>query len=280
MQTRIMRRVFSELLGKEMLVPDPLKRIVSLSPAVTETLFILGMGESIVGVTEFCFRPQEARGKRIVATYSTVDLQALSSLDPELILSMTGFQRKSAFDLSTRFNVYPIPLPVSVAHIIGSVIEVGLVTGRYDEARSLALKMTKTVGALEPARRFVKTYVELDLDGPTSFGAYSYITDALYLAGGRNVLADEPCNWLAPDPERITAEDPEVIIYEPRISEPFEDEDARRVFVKRGWSNISAVRNGRIFVPPQRPLGFLAHHGPSFVAEAIPWLRKVLSSVS
>lgn len=274
-----MRRVFSELLGKEILVPDPLKRIVSLSPAVTETLFTLGLGGSIVGVTEFCFRPQEARGKRIVGTYSTVDLEALSRLDPELILSMTGFQRQTAFDLSARFNVYPIPLPVSVAHIIGSVIEVGLVTGRHDEARRLALKMARTVGALEPARRFVKTYVELDLGGPTSFGAYSYITDALWLAGGRNVLATELCNWLVPDPKRIVAEDPKVIIYEPRISEPFEEEDLRRILVERGWSKISAVRNGHIFVCPQRPLDFLAHHGSSFVTEAIPWLKSMLSRV-
>jgi len=279
MQTGVARRVFSELLGKEVLVPDPLKRIVSLSPAVTETLFILGLDGSIVGVTEFCFRPQEARGKRIVGTYSTVDVEALSRLDPELIFSMTGFQRKLAFDLSTRFNVYPIPLPVSVADIIRSAVEVGLVTGRYDEARSLALKMMRIVAALEPAAGFVKTYVELDLGGPTSFGAYSYITDALWLAGGRNVLATEACNWLVPDPERIVAEDPEVIIYEPRISEPFEEKDLTRVLVKRGWGKISAVRNRRVFVTPQRPLDFLAHHGPSFVTESIPWLKRVLSGV-
>jgi len=192
---------------------------------------------------------------------------------------MTGFQRKLAFDLSARFNVYPIPLPVSVADIIGSVVEVGLVTGRYDEARRLALKMTRTVGALEPAAGFLKTYVELDLGGPTSFGAYSYITDALWLAGGRNVLATEACNWLVPDLERIVAEDPEVIIYEPRISEPFDEEDLTRVLVQRGWGKISAVRNRRVLVTPQRPLDFLAHHGPSFVTESIPWLKRVLSGV-
>jgi ABC-type Fe3+-hydroxamate transport system substrate-binding protein len=73
-----------------------------------------------------------------------------------------------------------------------------------------------------------------------------------------------------PDPKRILAEDPEVIIYEPRMSEAFEEEDLRRVLVERGWNKISAVRNGRIFVTPQRPLDFLAHHGPSFVTEAIP----------
>jgi len=279
MQAGAARRVFSELLGREVALPDRLKGIVSLSPAVTETLFILGLGGSILGVTEFCLRPQEARGKKIVGTYGKVDLEALSKLAPELILSMTGFQRRLAFDLSTRFNVYPIPLPVSVAGITGSVVEVGLVTNRYDEARRLASEMMGAINSLKPVERFVKTYVELDLGGPTSFGAYSYITDALWLAGGRNVLATEPCNWLVPDPKRILAEDPEVIIYEPRISEPFEEEDLTRIFVGRGWGKISAVRKGRVFITPQRPLDFLAHHGPSFVTEAIPWLRRVLSGV-
>jgi ABC-type Fe3+-hydroxamate transport system substrate-binding protein len=274
-----MRRVFSEVFGKEILVPDPLKKIVSLSPTVTETLFSIGLGASVVGVTSFCFRPQEARGRRIVSSYTAVDFETLSRLDPELILSTTGFQRQLVFDLSARFNVYPIPLPVSVADIIGLVIQVGLVTGRYDEARRLALKMTRTIGALEPARRFVRCYVELDLGGPTSFGAYSYITDALWLVGGRNVLAAEPCNWLVPDPKRITAEDPEVIIYEPRMSEPFEEERLRRLLVERGWGEVSAVRNGCVFVTPHGTLDFLAHHGPSFVTEAIPWLSRVMSSV-
>jgi ABC-type Fe3+-hydroxamate transport system substrate-binding protein len=53
-----MRHIFSELHGKEICVPDPLTRIVSLSPAVTETLFLLGLGESVVGVTQFRLRPQ------------------------------------------------------------------------------------------------------------------------------------------------------------------------------------------------------------------------------
>jgi ABC-type Fe3+-hydroxamate transport system substrate-binding protein len=184
-----------------------------------------------------------------------------------------------AFDLCTRFSVYPIPLPVSVADIIGSVIEAGLITGRYDESRRLALHLTRTVSAFASVKRPVRCYVEVDLGGPTSFGAYSYITDALCLAGGRNVLGGEPCNWLVPDPQRIVAEDPEVIIYEPRISEPFDEGNLRRLLAERGWSNISAVRNGHIFVTPQRPLDFLAHHGPSFVTEAIPWLRSVINRI-
>jgi ABC-type Fe3+-hydroxamate transport system substrate-binding protein len=273
-------RVFNELLGQEILVPDPLTRIVSLSPAATETLFMLGLGNSVIGVSAFCVRPPEARNKRIIGTYNTVDLEALSVLSPEIIFTTTGFQRKCAFNLSARFSVCPIPLPTSVAEIIGSVVEIGLVTGKYDEARHFASKLTRVVGAYESFERFARAYVELDLGAPASFGAYSYITDALFLAGGLNVFDHEPCSWLVPDSKRILAEDPEIIIYEPKMLEPFDEEKLRVLLVERGWASVSAVRNKRAFLVPGRPLDFLAHHGPSFVTDALPWLRKVMADIS
>jgi ABC-type Fe3+-hydroxamate transport system substrate-binding protein len=67
-------RIFNELLGEEIFVPEPLTRIVSLSPATTETLFMFGLGDSVVGVSAFCLRPQEARNRKILGTYSAVDL--------------------------------------------------------------------------------------------------------------------------------------------------------------------------------------------------------------
>lgn len=273
-------RVFNELLGKEIFVPEPLTRIVSLSPATTETLFMLGLGDSVVGVSAFCLRPPEAQNKRILGTYNTIDLEGLSILAPEIIFTTTGFQREFAFNLSARLNVYPTPLPTSVAEIIGCVVEIGLVTGRYDEARHLASKLTRVVGAYELVERLVRSYVELDLGAPTSFGAYSYITDALFLAGGLNVFGHEPCSWLVPDLRKVIAEDPEVMIYEPKMLEPFDEEKLQALLIGRGWTGMSAVRNKRTFLVPGRPLDFLAHHGPSFVTDALPWLRKVVAGIS
>jgi len=267
-------------LGKEIFVPEPLTRIVSLSPATTETLFMLGLGDSVVGVSAFCLRPPEAQNKRILGTYNTIDLEGLSILAPEIIFTTTGFQREFAFNLSARLNVYPTPLPTSVAEIIGCVVEIGLVTGRYDEARHLASKLTRVVGAYELVERLVRSYVELDLGAPTSFGAYSYITDALFLAGGLNVFGHEPCSWLVPDPKKVIAEDPEVMIYEPKMLEPFDEEKLQALLIGRGWTGMSAVRNKRTFLVPGRPLDFLAHHGPSFVTDALPWLRKVVAGIS
>ncbi len=65
----LMVRVFNEILGHEVDVPERPLRIVSFSPAITESLFMLGLGENVVGVSAFCARPAEAtRNVRSVAT--------------------------------------------------------------------------------------------------------------------------------------------------------------------------------------------------------------------
>ena len=84
-------------------IPDNPKRIISFSPAVTETLFMLGLGENIVGVSAFCARPEEARKKRKVGSYNSVSFDLLRSLHPDLIFTVTGYQREFALKLSETF---------------------------------------------------------------------------------------------------------------------------------------------------------------------------------
>jgi ABC-type Fe3+-hydroxamate transport system substrate-binding protein len=91
-----MVKVFSEVLGTEVPVPDSPRRIASFSPAATETLFQLGLGERVVGVTAFCARPSEARSKRKLGSYNTVRAEVLEELNPHLILTVTGYQRDGA----------------------------------------------------------------------------------------------------------------------------------------------------------------------------------------
>ena len=122
-----MAKVFNEVLGAEMSIPESPERIVSFSPAATETLFVLGLGEKVVGVSAFCARPAEARAKRKLGSYNTVRDEVLDELNPDLILTVTGYQREFAVRLSKRYPVYPLELPVSVAGIVDFVVKVGLV---------------------------------------------------------------------------------------------------------------------------------------------------------
>ena len=267
--------VFNEVLGRDVAVPDRPVRIVSLSPALTETLFMLGLGERVIGVSAFCARPEGARAKRKVGSYSTTNNDLLKEMKPDLILAITGYQRELALRMSTEFPVYPITLPVSVAGIVDMVVKLGLVVGETEKARELSARLIRELAPSRPTGRRLSAYVEIDLGGPVAFGAYSYITDALHFLGASTLFDDVRSEWLTPDLSRVASENPDVIFYEAKMYSKFGQQDLERLIDKRGWRNLDAISRGCCFLAPG-PLDFLAHHGPSFITDSIPWLSEKL----
>jgi iron complex transport system substrate-binding protein len=267
-------RLFNEVLGTEVLVPEGPERIVSFSPAATETLFQIGLGDKIVGVSAFCARPAEAKTKRRLGSYNTVRDEVLDELHPDLILTVTGYQREFALRLSKKYPVYPLELPVSVAGIIDFVVKVGLVAGSPGNGRELGKGLLRKLSTLGTTTH-VRSYVEIDLGGPVTFGSYSYITDAFRYLGSSQLCEAERSEWLTPDLGRVAENDPDAIFYEPKMYSKFREEDIDPLFRSRGWEGLRAVKLGNVFVTPG-PLDFLAHHGPSFITEALPWLEGKL----
>lgn len=269
-----MGRLFNEVLGTEVSIPEFPERIVSFSPAATETLFQVGLAKKVVGVSAFCARPSEAKTKRRLGSYNTVRDDVLDEIRPDLILTVTGYQRDFAVRLSKKYPVYPLELPVSVAGIVDFVVKVGLVAGAAEPARQLQSKLLKQLGKLGRTSR-LKAYVEIDLGGPVTFGSYSYITDAFRLLGCSHMYEEEPSEWLKPDLEEVAAADPDLIVYEPKMFSGFKEGDLLLLLRSRGWERLRATRLENVFVTPG-PLDFLAHHGPSFITEALPWLEGKL----
>jgi iron complex transport system substrate-binding protein len=203
-----MVRIFSEVLGKDLAIPDVPMRIVSLSPAITETLFLLGLEDRVVGVSNYCLRPSDVTTKRKVGSYSVADLATLAELKPDLILTTTGYQRSLSLSLSKDFTVYPLELPVSVAGIVDMVVKIGLVSGARSQARRLAKDLWSFISGLLELPSNLKVYIEDDLGGPVTFGAYSYVNDALSLMGASNIFGEEASVWLCPDFTEVMKRDP------------------------------------------------------------------------
>lgn len=275
-----MRKVYCELTHKELLLPDRCERIISFSPAVTEALFQMGLGDFVVGVSVYCVRPESARKKNIVGSYNSFKEDKLRELMPDIIFTTTGYQLELIEKLNDKFNVYPVRLPPSVSEIIATCFEVGVVAGYFSKAREIERKLTTELGNLiSSARKEVKprVYVEIDLGGPVTFGAYSYITDAIELLGGVNVFGEFPAEWLKPDDEIVKELNPDLIIYEPKMfSKRRERERILSMFNAR-FGDIKAVKEGKIFITPGI-YDFLAHHGPSFITEVMPWLKGIIDS--
>jgi len=268
--------IFNEVLGKNVTTPEKPTRIISLRPALTETLFMLGLGEKVIGVSAFCARPEGARVKRKVGSYSTTNIDLLREMKPDLILTITGYQRDLALKLSAEFPVYPLTLPLSVSGIIDMVVKLGLVVGEAEKAWELSSRLIREVANTRPTRKRLRTYVEIDLGGPVSFGAYSYITDSLHLLGASTLFDNARSEWLTPDLNKVASEDADVIFYEAKMYSKFSQQYLYRLIDKSGWRHRNAVMTGRYFLTPG-PLDFLAHHGPSFITDAIPWLSDRLA---
>ncbi len=273
-----MANLFSEVLGREVKVPDHPQRIISFSPAATEALFQIGLGGSLVGVSAFCARPAEARTKRRVGSYNTASTELLDEIAPDLIFAVTGYQRDFALNLSRRYAVYPLELPVSVAGIVDFVLKVGLVAGEPEAARELAGSLLRSLSTVGRARK-LSTYVEIDLGGPVTFGAHSYITDAIRLVGCSSLYEGQRLEWLKPDLEAVAESDPDVIIYEPKMFSKFGESDLDDLIRTRGWDRLRAVKAKNCLLTPG-PLDFLAHHGPSFITQTVPWLEKSLRNAA
>jgi ABC-type Fe3+-hydroxamate transport system substrate-binding protein len=104
------------------------------------------------------------------------------------------------------------------------------------------------------------------------------LTDALAYLGARNVFANQPYEWSQPNFEEVRRQDPDVILYEAKMYAPLTQETLLTRLHDRGWSDLRVVKEGNVVLTPG-PLDFLAHHGPSFIREVLPWLGEHLAAM-
>lgn len=263
--------------GSSVNIPEDPQRIVSFSPAITETLFELGIGDRLVGVSAFCSRPAATKNIRKVGSYGSTRIEVLDEINPDLVLTVSGFQKDLYEKLKERFPVYILELPSSVAGIIDMVSRVGIVTNRKDEARNLEFQMIKIFSSIRKHPE-LRGYLEIDLGGPVSFGSQSYITDALALMGIKSIYSGFNGEWIQSSDSYILEKDPEIIFYEPKMYSKFTDDQLKELVKKRGWDRTTAYRNGQIFRSPGN-IDFFAHHGPSFIWEVLPWVQHITDKI-
>ena len=263
--------------GNRVEIPETPERIVSFSPSLTEIVFELGLGNRVKGITAFCVRPEQTKNVRKIGSYGYVRREILDQIDPDLVLTISGYQDAFSRELSQHYPVVCFELPSTVNGIFDLITKVGLVVGNAEGARDLSMSLSQYMPSSKPANN-LKAYIEIDLASPTSFGSFSYITDALRLFGLRNIYGGVRREWLTPDLNHVKDEDPDVIIYEPKMFSKFSDRDAIELIHRRGWEKLKAVSTGHFYTTPG-PYDFFAHHGPSFLKEVLPWLNKKISQI-
>lgn len=241
--------LYIDKMGREVNIPSSPKRIVSLAPSITETLFALGLSKEIVGVTMFSDYPEAARSKPRIGSYVNISIEKVVSLDPELIIGTADGNRKEIVKQFERFGfpVYVIN-PTSLDEIFEMVLDVGKITGKDSAAKDLVHNLRKRVGFVVSQTRNIKkprVFFQIGVDPVVTVGRDAFGSRLIALAGGSSISREETIKYPRYTMEKIIAEQPEIII----VSTMKRGGDFERVRNRwKRWKDIPAVRNNRIYI--------------------------------
>jgi iron complex transport system substrate-binding protein len=234
--------------GTSVEIADEPQAIVSLTPATTEILFELGVGDRIVGrVEDVTLYPPDAGPIPEVAGFGTVNVEEIVGLEPDLVIAGgNGFTPPEGV---ARLRSVGIPVLVVYAPDVETVfadIELtGRAVGRTDAAVALADRIRATFDAVADATADLerpRVFYELDATGAIYGPAdESILAVMIELAGGEPITTGSPDKFDIPL-ERLIEADPEVILLGDAAYGVTEDAVAARA----GWGVMTAVREGRI----------------------------------
>ena len=247
--------------GAAVRLPAPARRIVSLAPHVTETLYAAGAGERLVGAVDYSDYPEAAKKQPRVGGYSRLDLEAIAALKPDLVI---GWARGNASAHLAKIKALGIPVyltqPNHIDDVATSLENFGELAGSTGVARAAATAFRTHLAALRDrysARPKVRTFYEIWRQPLMTVGGSQVISDVIHLCGGENIFAE--LKPLAPTVtvEAVIAADPEVIAVSGMgASRPEWLDDWRR------WKTLMAVkRDNLFFVPPD----LIQRHTPRLV---------------
>jgi iron complex transport system substrate-binding protein len=234
--------------------PAPPQRIVSFAPSITETLFALGLGDRVVGVTRFCRYPPEAARRAPVGGYEDISYEAVARLRPDLVVLLDAHAR-------ARSPLERLGIPVlEVRHeryedILDSYRRIGERCGAAEAAARLTAATTAAVARVaQRVRGRPRPSVMLAIGGAAApdqrgsvfiAGRGGFFDRVLELAGGRNAYQG-PLIFPSVSTEGVLAMAPDVIIHlDSEAPEAAGGEGAGARW--RRFPSIPAVRDGRIY---------------------------------
>ncbi len=231
------------------------QRIISMAPNLTEILYDIGAEGRLVGVTDYCKFPPEARFKPKIGGWINPNYEMILSLKPDLILGLK-------FHGQTVDHLRALHLPVlvvdcqKVQDVLNAYHVLGKALGREKEAdrarvrleRKLARAQKKSLGHKPVSVLFIIGRNPGTLDQLYAAGAGTFVDEMITQAGGRNILSDAKGAYPMVSKEQLLKRDPDVIIDSIPTSE---SNPGQLEAEKESWNkfpSLEAVRKGRVYI--------------------------------
>lgn len=243
-------------LGVKMTFDTAPQRIVSLAPSLTELLFALGIGDRVVGVTDYCQYPPEALKKPKVGGYINSSQEKIVSLAPDVVFATRGTPQTFMQSLrESGIRVFAVD-QTSLEQVTSRMISIGHICGCRAQAETLAATISeplqqaaKQVAALPSAQK-PRVLFAVQLDLVFVAGTGSYQDDILKACGAINVAqTDKPFAPLSS--EIVVTADPQVLVLtSDQLGKLTREQMLTQLKASATWGHVSAVREGRLIVLP------------------------------
>jgi iron complex transport system substrate-binding protein len=254
------------------------RRIICLTEETTETLYLLGEQDRIVGVSGYTVRPPEARSKPKVSAFINAKFDKILDLKPDVVFAFSDLQADIAAELIRRgVNVFTFNQR-SVAEILEMILTVGRITGSAGKAEALTARLSAELDAIrESARRFrrrPRVFFE-EWSDPLISGI-RWVEELIELAGGESAFPELRHCKAAKDrilnPADVIPRDPEAIIGS-WCGRPVKKDTIRK---RPGWAGIRAVMNDHIY---EVKSPYILQPGPAALTEGVRQIHAILARV-
>jgi iron complex transport system substrate-binding protein len=243
--------------GRRVTIPRRPRRIISLAPSVTETLFALGAGDRVIADTTYCDYPPAAGKLPKIGGYVDPNSEKIVALTPDLVLGARGNARDALDHLSDLGLTVVTVAPDSLEEVERAIRTIGRVVGTAPAAERLAGRCANRRAAIHHCTAALtagarpRTLLLFSLDSLFSAGPGSHLDEIIRVAGGRNVAAGAKSPWPELSMETVVTADPEclVVLTGRGMAHPLTAASAlTRLRADRRWRAITAVQRGRVTV--------------------------------
>lgn len=221
------------------------QRIISLSPALTEEIYLLHLENRLVGNTIYCQKPAAANNKEKVGTVMEVNLEKIVSLKPDLVLTTSLTNPKAKEKLNKLgLRVEDFPAAASFTEILEQFIRLGRLTGQQKKAEEIAEQVkNKVVSLRKKIEHLSKPTVLMQIGANPLWVApkNSFLNDLIACAGGINIGSSSASGLYSR--EKVIAQDPDIIII---ATMGIAGENERDIWNK--YPTLKAVKNKRIHI--------------------------------
>jgi len=252
------------------------RRIICLTEETTETLYLLGEQDRIVGVSGYTVRPPEARLKPKVSAFINAKFDKILELKPDLVFAFSDLQADIAAELIRRGVTVMTFNQRSIAEILEMILTIGRIVGGEERARTLVSSLQAEMDAIrDSASRFAhRPRVLFEEWYDPLISGICWVEELIETAGGECIFPELRKNQSARDrvvnPVDVIDQDPEVIIGSWCGRAVKKDWIRKRA----GWDRVSAVRNDQLY---EVKSAFILQPGPAALTEGLRQLHAILA---